>query len=143
MGSFSTDLKIPLAGSLFFTMYALSLIHIFVVFDENFKLIFSRYERHFSDVKAATIKVFKDFIEEYGDLNLELAITGSGGMGLAEVIDVPFVQEVIASSITIEKFIPQTDVMIELGGEDAKMTFFDNGTQELRMNGTCAGGTGA
>ena len=61
-----------------------------VVFDENFKLIFSRYERHFSDVKAATIKVFKDFIEEYGDLNLELAITGSGGMGLAEVIDVPF-----------------------------------------------------
>lgn len=114
-----------------------------VVFDENFKLIFSRYERHFSDVKAATIKVFKDFIEEHGDLNLELAITGSGGMGLAEVIDVPFVQEVIASSITIEKFIPQTDVMIELGGEDAKMTFFDNGTQELRMNGTCAGGTGA
>ena len=94
-------------------------------------------------MKAATIKVFKDFIEEYGDLNLELAITGSGGMGLAEVIDVPFVQEVIASSITIEKFIPQTDVMIELGGEDAKMTFFDNGTQELRMNGTCAGGTGA
>ncbi|PCS17199.1 hypothetical protein RU92_GL000769 [Lactococcus cremoris subsp. tructae] len=114
-----------------------------VVFDENYKLIFSRYERHFSDVKAATIKVFNDFIAEHGDLNLELAITGSGGMGLAEVIDVPFVQEVIASSITIEKFIPQTDVMIELGGEDAKMTFFDNGTQELRMNGTCAGGTGA
>lgn len=98
-----------------------------VVFDENFKLIFSRYERHFSDVKAATIKVFKDFIEEHGDLNLELAITGSGGMGLAEVIDVPFVQEVIASSITIEKFIPQTDVMIELGGEDAKMTFLITG----------------
>ena len=114
-----------------------------VVFDENYNLIFSRYERHFSDVKAATIKVLNDFIAEHGNLDLSLAITGSGGMGLAEVIDVPFIQEVIASSITIEKFIPETDVMIELGGEDAKMTFFDNGTQELRMNGTCAGGTGA
>lgn len=114
-----------------------------VVFDGKMNLIFSRYERHFSDVKAATIKVLNDFISEQGDITLSLAITGSGGMGLAEVIDVPFVQEVIASSITIERFIPQTDVMIELGGEDAKMTFFDNGTQELRMNGTCAGGTGA
>ncbi len=114
-----------------------------VVFDPEMNLIFSRYERHFSDVKAATIKVLGEFIAEHGDLTLTLAITGSGGMGLAEVIDVPFIQEVIASSITIEKFIPETDVMIELGGEDAKMTFFDNGTQELRMNGTCAGGTGA
>ncbi|MDR2976055.1 MAG: acyl-CoA dehydratase activase, partial [Streptococcaceae bacterium] len=114
-----------------------------VVFDEQLQLIFSRYERHFSDIKAATVKVLNELKEEEGDLTLSLAITGSGGMGLAEVIDVPFVQEVIASSITIEKFIPQTDVMIELGGEDAKMTFFDNGTQELRMNGTCAGGTGA
>ncbi|HEY0222212.1 MAG TPA: acyl-CoA dehydratase activase-related protein [Lactovum miscens] len=114
-----------------------------VVFDDNYNLIFSRYERHFSDVKAATIKVLKELEEEQGKISLELAITGSGGMGLAEVIDVPFIQEVIASAITIEKFIPQTDVMIELGGEDAKMTFFDAGTQELRMNGTCAGGTGA
>ncbi|CAM3116353.1 2-hydroxyglutaryl-CoA dehydratase [Lactococcus hircilactis] len=114
-----------------------------VVFDEQFHLIFSRYERHFSDVKAATIQVLNDLISEQGDLDLTLAITGSGGMGLAEVIKVPFIQEVIASSITIEKFIPQTNVMIELGGEDAKMTFFDNGSQELRMNGTCAGGTGA
>ncbi|GAB2027773.1 acyl-CoA dehydratase activase-related protein [Lactovum odontotermitis] len=114
-----------------------------VVFDEQLRLIFSRYERHFSDVKAATIKVLNELKTEQGNLSLSLAITGSGGMGLAEVIDVPFVQEVIASSITIEKFIPETDVMIELGGEDAKMTFFDNGTQELRMNGTCAGGTGA
>ncbi|MFC4653092.1 acyl-CoA dehydratase activase-related protein [Lactococcus nasutitermitis] len=114
-----------------------------VVFNENLELIFSRYERHFSDVKAATVKVLNDLIAEQGDIQLALAITGSGGMGLADVIDVPFVQEVIASSITIEKFIPETDVMIELGGEDAKMTFFDNGSQELRMNGTCAGGTGA
>lgn len=114
-----------------------------VVFDEDYQLIFSRYERHFSDVKTATIKVLKELLEERGECSLTLAITGSGGMGLADVIDVPFIQEVIASSITIEKFIPETDVMIELGGEDAKMTFFDAGTQELRMNGTCAGGTGA
>ncbi|MDR0299853.1 MAG: 2-hydroxyacyl-CoA dehydratase [Streptococcaceae bacterium] len=114
-----------------------------VVFDENYELIFSRYERHFSDVKQATTKVLEDLKAEQGNLDLQLAITGSGGMGLAEVIEIPFIQEVIASSITIEKFIPETDVMIELGGEDAKMTFFDAGTQELRMNGTCAGGTGA
>lgn len=114
-----------------------------VVFDEEYQLLFSRYERHFSDVKTATIKVLKELLEERGECSLTLAITGSGGMGLADVIDVPFIQEVIASSITIEKFIPETDVMIELGGEDAKMTFFDAGTQELRMNGTCAGGTGA
>ena len=86
--------------------------------------------------------MLKELIEEIDDLDLELSITGSGGMGLADVIDVPFIQEVIASTLTIEKFIPQTDVMIELGGEDAKMTFFD-GTLEQRMNGTCAGGTGA
>ncbi|GBG96627.1 2-hydroxyacyl-CoA dehydratase [Lactococcus termiticola] len=114
-----------------------------VIFNENRELIFSRYERHFSDVKAATVKVLNDFMAEAGDVQLSLAITGSGGMGLAEVLDLPFVQEVIASSLTIEALIPETDVMIELGGEDAKMTFFDNGSQELRMNGTCAGGTGA
>ncbi|WEV45758.1 acyl-CoA dehydratase activase-related protein [Streptococcaceae bacterium ESL0687] len=113
-----------------------------VVFDEDYELIFSRYERHFSDVKNATIKVLEELKNELGNLELELSITGSGGMGLADVIDVPFIQEVIASTLTIEKFIPQTDVMIELGGEDAKMTFFD-GTLEQRMNGTCAGGTGA
>ena len=113
-----------------------------VVFDEDYNLVFSRYERHFSDVKTATIKVLEELKEELGDLDLEMSITGSGGMGLADVIDVPFIQEVIASTLTIEKFIPETDVMIELGGEDAKMTFFD-GTMEQRMNGTCAGGTGA
>lgn len=78
-----------------------------VVFDENFKLIFSRYERHFSDVKAATIKVFKDFIEEYGDLNLELAITGSGGMGLAEVIDVPLFKKLSLHQLPLKNSSPK------------------------------------
>ena len=113
-----------------------------VIFDENYQLLFSRYERHFSDVKTATIKVLNEAISEIGDHKVSIAITGSGGMGLADVAKIPFVQEVIAATTTVEKFIPQTDVVIELGGEDAKMTFFGD-TLEQRMNGTCAGGTGA
>lgn len=113
-----------------------------VIFDENYQLLFSRYERHFSDVKTATIKVLNEAISEIGDHKVSIAITGSGGMGLADVAEIPFVQEVIAATTTVEKFIPQTDVVIELGGEDAKMTFFGD-TLEQRMNGTCAGGTGA
>ncbi len=108
-----------------------------VVFDDNYEMIFSRYERHFSDVKTATIKVLKDMITALGDVRFTFSITGSGGMGLSDVIGATFIQEVIASTLTIEKFIPQTDVMIELGGEDAKMTFFD-GAMEQRMNGSCA-----
>ncbi|GFH39871.1 2-hydroxyacyl-CoA dehydratase [Pseudolactococcus insecticola] len=113
-----------------------------VVFDENYDIKFSRYERHFSDVKTATVKVLNEMIAELGDIQFTFSITGSGGMGLSDVIGATFIQEVIASTLTIEKFIPETDVMIELGGEDAKMTFFD-GAMEQRMNGSCAGGTGA
>lgn len=113
-----------------------------VVLNEKNDLLFSRYERHFSDVKAATIKVLNEVIAELGDQTVSIAITGSGGMGLSEVATIPFVQEVIAATTTVEKLIPQTDVVIELGGEDAKMTFFGD-SLEQRMNGTCAGGTGA
>ena len=113
-----------------------------VVFDEQYEIKFSRYERHFSDVKTATIKVLQEMMRKLGDVAFTFSITGSGGMGLSDVIGATFIQEVIASALTIEKFIPQTDVMIELGGEDAKMTFFD-GAMEQRMNGSCAGGTGA
>lgn len=113
-----------------------------VVLNEKNDLLFSRYERHFSDVKAATIKVLNEVIAELGDQTVSIAITGSGGMGLSDVAAIPFVQEVIAATTTVEKLIPQTDVVIELGGEDAKMTFFGD-SLEQRMNGTCAGGTGA
>ncbi len=113
-----------------------------VVFDENYELLFSRYERHFSDVKTATKKVLSEAIEEIGDHEVSIAITGSGGMGLSDAAEIPFVQEVIAATTTVEKFIPETDVVIELGGEDAKMTFFGDALEQ-RMNGTCAGGTGA
>lgn len=113
-----------------------------VVLNEKNDLLFSRYERHFSNVKAATIKVLNEVIAELGDQTVSIAITGSGGMGLSDVAAIPFVQEVIAATTTVEKLIPQTDVVIELGGEDAKMTFFGD-SLEQRMNGTCAGGTGA
>lgn len=113
-----------------------------VVFDEKDNLLFARYERHYSDVKAATIKVLREAISEIGDCQVSIAITGSGGMGLSDAANIPFVQEVIAATTTVEKRIPQTDVVIELGGEDAKMTFFGDALEQ-RMNGTCAGGTGA
>ena len=89
-----------------------------VIFDEKFKLIFSRYERHYSDVKSATISVLKEAIDDIGDTNVAIAITGSGGMGLSDITKLPFVQEVIAATTTVEKLIPKTDVVIELGGEE-------------------------
>ncbi|WP_080571571.1 acyl-CoA dehydratase activase [Streptococcus sobrinus] len=113
-----------------------------VIFDENNQLLFARYERHYSDVKTATIKVLRDAMAELGNCPVTIAITGSGGMGLADAAQIPFVQEVIAATTTVEALIPETDVVIELGGEDAKMTFFGD-SLEQRMNGTCAGGTGA
>ncbi|WP_265458952.1 2-hydroxyacyl-CoA dehydratase [Enterococcus sp. HY326] len=113
-----------------------------VILTEGNETIFAKYERHYSDVKQATIKVLKEAQEILNNQELTMTITGSGGMGLAEVLDIPFVQEVIACTKTVEEIIPQTDVAIELGGEDAKITFFQ-GALEQRMNGSCAGGTGA
>ncbi|MHC5374962.1 acyl-CoA dehydratase activase-related protein [Enterococcus sp. LJL120] len=113
-----------------------------VILTEENETIFAKYERHYSDVKQATIKVLKEAQEILNNQELTMTITGSGGMGLAEVLEIPFVQEVIACTKTVEEIIPQTDVAIELGGEDAKITFFQ-GALEQRMNGSCAGGTGA
>lgn len=114
-----------------------------VIIDENNQTKFAKYERHYSDVKAATEKILKEAMQELGeDTPVTMTITGSGGMGLADVLAISFVQEVIACTKTVEEVIPETDVAIELGGEDAKITFFE-GALEQRMNGSCAGGTGA
>lgn len=113
-----------------------------VILNEKNETIFAKYERHFSDVKKATNKILSEGQAVIKDTPVSLQITGSGGMGLAEVLEIPFVQEVIACTKTVETIIPQTDVVIELGGEDAKITFFE-GALEQRMNGSCAGGTGA
>ncbi|MFD2306336.1 2-hydroxyacyl-CoA dehydratase [Enterococcus termitis] len=114
-----------------------------VIIDEKNQTKFAKYERHYSDVKAATEKVLTEAMDELGEQTpITMTITGSGGMGLADVLNISFVQEVIACTRTVEEIIPETDVAIELGGEDAKITFFD-GALEQRMNGSCAGGTGA
>ena len=113
-----------------------------VILNEQNEIIFSKYERHFSDVKTATERVLREAESMIDTQGMTMSITGSGGMGLADVLEIPFVQEVIACTRTVEEVIPETDVAIELGGEDAKITFFE-GALEQRMNGSCAGGTGA
>ena len=109
--------------------------------DEN-EVLWSVYRRHHADVRATIVEVLEEAAVEYGEMPLTIAITGSGGLLLAQWLNIAFVQEVIASKTAVETFIPKTDVAIELGGEDAKIIYFDNGIEQ-RMNGTCAGGTGA
>lgn len=113
-----------------------------VALDENENVIYSRYERHMSNVFDKVDELVNDMYREMGDAELQPVITGSGGLALAKLLGIRFEQEVIACSKAVETLIPETDVAIELGGEDAKITFY-GATIEQRMNGTCAGGTGA
>ncbi|MDO4403557.1 MAG: acyl-CoA dehydratase activase-related protein [Atopobiaceae bacterium] len=112
------------------------------VIDDNNNLIYANYERHHTDIRATAKDLFARARKVIGDVPMRVSITGSGGMLLATWLDLEFVQEVIASKRAVETLIPQTDCAIELGGEDAKIIYFDNGIEQ-RMNGTCAGGTGA
>jgi hypothetical protein len=107
------------------------------VIDDNDNLIYANYERHHTDVKATAKQVFQKAERALGNVPMRVSITGSGGMLLAQWLGVEFVQEVIASKHAVEALIPQTDCAIELGGEDAKIIYFDNGIEQ-RMNGTCA-----
>ena len=113
-----------------------------VVCDENYSPVFKKYERHHSNIKATLYTLATLAVEELGKFSFKGMITGSGGLSLAGWVGVPFVQEVIAVSDSISRFAPQTDVAIEIGGEDAKIIYFSN-TIEQRMNGICAGGTGS
>lgn len=118
-----------------------------VCLDEEKNIVYSIYQRHLSNVRETTKSMFDDFFkfmkEKYGeDISFKINITGSSGMGIASWIGIEFVQEVIACIKAIEVIIPETDVAIELGGEDAKITFLKN-DMDQRMNGSCAGGTGA
>lgn len=110
--------------------------------DQNDECIFSKYERHYSDIQATIKSLIKEVEEKFGNLKITAVMTGSGGLALSECLGIKFVQEVIACTKTVETYIPECDVAIELGGEDAKITYFQ-GSLEQRMNGTCAGGTGA
>ncbi|MCL2874455.1 MAG: 2-hydroxyacyl-CoA dehydratase [Defluviitaleaceae bacterium] len=113
-----------------------------VVIDESGKTIFERYRRHHSDIRETLLGLACEASENLGEFSFRAMITGSGGLSLASWVGLPFVQEVIAVSDSIEKFAPQTNVAIEIGGEDAKIIYFTS-TIEQRMNGICAGGTGS
>jgi predicted CoA-substrate-specific enzyme activase len=113
-----------------------------VVINEKNELIYENYRRHLSNIKTTMKEVVLKAYEDIGNIKATISVTGSGGLMISKWLDIPFVQEVIASTKTVEIMIPQTDVAIELGGEDAKITFFGNSIEQ-RMNGTCAGGTGA
>ena len=113
-----------------------------VVLNKENEIIYSKYKRHFSDIRISIVNLVKDAYKTLGNIECSIVVTGSGGLSVSKWLNLNFVQEVIACSKTVEEIIPETDVVIELGGEDAKITYF-NGSLEQRMNGTCAGGTGA
>ena len=113
------------------------------ILDKEDHLLFSDYERHFANIRETLHTLIQKAISTIGDCEVSPVITGSGGLTLANHIEVPFVQEVIAVSTSLQHFVPQTDVAIELGGEDAKIIYFEGGNVEQRMNGICAGGTGS
>lgn len=114
-----------------------------VVLDDADKIVYSAYERHYSHILEKGQELLHRAARDYlPDGRAQLAISGSAGMGLADSCGVPFVQEVFATRVAANRLAPGTDCIIELGGEDAKILFLTNGT-EVRMNGSCAGGTGA
>ncbi len=113
-----------------------------VVMDKDLNTLNMSYRRHFSDTKNTVCDVLTELTEQYKDFDFTVALTGSGAMSAANFLELPFIQEVVACKRAVEKYIPETDVVIELGGEDAKIIYFDQ-FMEQRMNGTCAGGTGA
>ena len=113
-----------------------------VLINEKGEIVYSRYERHMSSVFSKVSELLADLCKEKGNIAVKTVITGSGGLSLADKIGTKFEQEVVTCSLAVQKLIPETDVVIELGGEDAKITYFGS-TVEQRMNGTCAGGTGA
>ncbi len=113
------------------------------VLDQKDRLLFSDYERHFANIRETLSDLLKKAHDKLGEILISPMITGSGGLTLAKHLEVPFVQEVISVSTALQHTAPQTDVAIELGGEDAKIIYFEGGNVEQRMNGICAGGTGS
>ena len=110
--------------------------------DPEQKLIFSDYQRHYANIQETLASLIKKALDVTGPINIAPMITGSGGLTLSKHLEIPFVQEVVAVSTALKSYAPQTDVAIELGGEDAKIIYYTNGVDQ-RMNGICAGGTGS
>lgn len=113
-----------------------------VVMDRNENILYSDYRRHFSDTKKTIKDLFNEVLDKFKGYSFKVVCTGSGAIALASYLKIPFIQEVIACKNAIKKYASSANVAIELGGEDAKIIYFDS-TIEQRMNGTCAGGTGA
>lgn len=113
------------------------------ILDEKHQILFSDYKRHFANIKETLSDLLQCAYKELGNILMHPMITGSGGLTLANHLGIPFVQEVIAVSTSLQEFAAITDVAIELGGEDAKIIYFEGGNVEQRMNGICAGGTGS
>ncbi len=113
------------------------------IIDDAHNILFSDYERHYANIRETLSSLLQKAYAELGDLGLHPMITGSGGLTLANHLRVPFTQEVIAVATSLQTLAPETDVAIELGGEDAKIIYFEGGNVEQRMNGICAGGTGS
>lgn len=113
------------------------------ILDGSHAILFSDYKRHFANIRETLSDLLQEAYTELGNITLHPVITGSGGLALANYLQIPFVQEVIAVAASLETFAPKTDVAIELGGEDAKIIYFEHGNVEQRMNGICAGGTGS
>ena len=113
------------------------------ILDSNNNILFSDYKRHYANIRETLSYLLNEAYLKLGNLELHPMITGSGGLTLANHLQVPFVQEVISVATALKALAPQTDVAIELGGEDAKIIYFEGGNVEQRMNGICAGGTGS
>ena len=114
----------------------------YVVLGEQDEILFSSYERHFSKITELTCECFRRAAEQAGDDRMFVTVSGSAGMGLADALGIPFAQEVFSTRTAVTRLNPETDAVVELGGEDAKILFLTGGF-EARMNGSCAGGTGA
>lgn len=112
------------------------------VLDKDNRIVYSKYQRHYSDIRKTIFELMNEMCNSFYQEECTIMITGSGGLLVSQWLGLEFIQEVIAGSEAIQTVIPQTDVAIELGGEDAKITYFRGGLEQ-RMNGTCAGGTGA
>ena len=109
------------------------------IIDDSGSILFADYERHFANIQETLALLLKRAVEALGEMELYPVITGSGGLTLSSRLEVPFVQEVVAVASSLQDYAPQTDVAIELGGEDAKIIYFTGGIDQ-RMNGICAGG---
>ncbi len=113
------------------------------ILDADHNILFSDYKRHYANIRETLSSLLTRAYNQLGNLTLHPMITGSGGLTLANHLGVPFTQEVIAVATSLKELAPKTDVAIELGGEDAKIIYFEGGNVEQRMNGICAGGTGS